>query len=325
MKRTTETVEIPLGDELADEWTKIENTLYSFDLQNTSTFIIEYAFDSSVSRGSYLKPGKSVKDIQQDIYIRQRDKHHKVYASITRYYGDIQFGAFGATSTSGAIVNQLIFPDSGYTFYYCNQTIGDSISLRSTSIEDAVGGTGINEIHIHYLDYALNEQVKTVTTTGQTPVEVVITDSRFIQCMHVSEDSVNKYAAGDIIAYKTGELAADFSVSIILAGDTRCSSSLRMVPAGYILFVDGAIASSTSSTADTSANIRIFTTEYGDYKFFNDMARIPLAEIGLQNTAFGHQFKKPLEATAGAVVGGIFNTNKAGKTTMSWFGRLKKI
>lgn len=324
MTRETESLEITPVEGEEESWTAIENTTFSFDVQNTSTFIIEYAFDNQAERGSYLAPGERLSGVQQSVYIRQRDKHSKVYASITRYNEDRGVSAFGVTVTSGAVKDKLIFPNTGYEFHYCDQS-GEAISLVSTSQEDSAGGAGISEVAIEYLDSELNEKEKIVIVAGQTPVLSVIDDCRFIQCMHVTESSANKYSDGDIIAYKDGEIAAEFAVSVILQGNARCSSSMRMVPDGYEMRVEGAVASSVAATADASSQIRIFSTEYGSFKFFEDMAIMPIAEIGLQNGAISYSFKGDFVVTAGAVVGGIFDANKSVKTTMSWFGKLRKL
>ena len=236
------------------------------------------------------------------------------------------FQSFGSVVASGGN-DQLIFPDTSYTFSYPDQTLGETVTFVSTSDEDAVGGTGISKIHVHYLDLDLNDQYATITLTGTTPVTGQLSGVRFIQCMHVYDDDsvgTDLSANGDIYAYRSGAVTPeDEAFSLILATDTRCSSSMRMVPKDKILMLYGAAASSVSTTADAYANIRIFATEFGDQKYTTKFIKMPHASIGLQNGSATYTFPIPAKFTEGTVVGGKFDANKACIVTMTLFGTIE--
>jgi hypothetical protein len=236
------------------------------------------------------------------------------------------FQAFGSTSTAGGS-DLLIFPNGAYTFSYPDQTTGETVTFVSTDDEDAVGGTGISKIHIHYLDADLNEQFAIVTLTGTTPVTGQLSGVRFIQCMHVyDEDSVGTdlAATGDILAYRAGAVTPEDEVfSIILATDTRCSSSIRMVPKDKVLMLYGAAASSVSTTADAYSNIRIFATEFGHQKYNTKFIKMPIASLGLQNGNSTYNFPVPVKLTEGTVLGGKFDANKSCVVTMTLFGTIE--
>ena len=234
------------------------------------------------------------------------------------------FSSYGSSDASGAVSNQLVFPNGAYTFYYPDQTTGDAISFVSDSSQDGVGGTGIRSIHVHYLDATLTPASKVITLNGTTAVTGQLTGCRFIQCMHVETYGTGKAADGNIIAYLAGAATpVDNVTSIIHLGDTRCSSSMRMVPAGKKWFIFGAAASSISATADASSIVDIFATQIEGHNYFEDFVRVPLSSLGLQNSAAPYKFPTPIPFTEGAVVGAQFTANKAATCTVSLFGWLE--
>jgi len=238
--------------------------------------------------------------------------------------GASPMAAFGSVDYTGSATNQIIFPNGSFTFSYPDQTTGEDVTFVSSTDQDLVGGTGIAKIHVHYLDVNLEEQYKIITLTGTTPVTGELSGVRFIQCMHLySEDDVGTdlSANGNILAYRAGAVTPeDEAFSIILATNTRCSSSMRMVPKDKVLMMKGAVGSSVSTTADAYANMRIFATEFGDQKFTTKFVKIPQASIGLQNGSVPYIFPMPLRFTEGTVVGGCFDSNKSSIVTLTWFG-----
>jgi hypothetical protein len=145
--------------------------------------------------------------------------------------------------------------------------------------------------------------------------------------MHVyDEDSVGTdlAATGDILAYRAGAVTPEDEVfSIILATDTRCSSSIRMVPKDKVLMLYGAAASSVSTTADAYSNIRIFATEFGHQKYNTKFIKMPIASLGLQNGNSTYNFPVPVKLTEGTVLGGKFDANKSCVVTMTLFGTIE--
>jgi len=109
--------------------------------------------------------------------------------------GSEPFGAYGEIS-AGAVTKNVIWPDG--TFNIPNQTTGEAVTFVSSSVEDAVGGTGVSAIEVHYLDVNLAPQSVTVTLTGTTAVTGQLTGCRFIQCMHISAVGSTGAAVGQI-------------------------------------------------------------------------------------------------------------------------------
>jgi hypothetical protein len=245
------------------------------------------------------------------------------------------FSGFGSCSVGGAVTDQLVFPNTDYTFAYPNQTTGESVTFVSKNAEDGAGtGTGILSVHVQYLDVNLEEQFCIVELNGTTPVTTVafedettgpLTGVRFIQCMYVDTVGSALVAVGDIYAYRTGATTPEDEVfSIIQASDTLCTSSLRMVPKGKRAIITGAVGSSISTTADSYSLASLFSTEFGDKKFVNQFVKLPFAQLGLQNNSAPFVFPvPPPPRTEGSVIGAKFTSNKANITTVTWFGWLE--
>jgi len=211
-----------------------------------------------------------------------------------------------------------VWPDGAVTF---TPSLGVQMSLVSTSADDSAAGPNVQQLEIHYLDRKLDPQSELVDMNGLTPVLTQATDIRWIQCMHLNRTGANTVAAGIITATYGGN-----TYSYIPAGETRCSSSFRMVPRGKYLYIDGAVGGSTSATADTATRLRIVATEIDSHQYLqNPIILIPFASVGLQNGPIAFAFPPGPRYTAGTLVGCTHTTNKAAIISCSWFGRLEPI
>lgn len=236
------------------------------------------------------------------------------FVSIARGYmaGAQVFGAYGERTSSGAETNRIIWPNGPFTL---PPAAGVQMSIVSTSANDAAAGSNVRSIVLHYLDADLAPQTETVTLNGTTPVLTTATNIRFIQDCHVKTYGTTATAAGLITVSSGGA-----TYSAIVAGTNRAASSVRMVPAGKVLFVDGAVASSISGTSAARSEIRIVSTElYGE--LYNDpFVFFPQASIGVQDGAVSYRFGGALRFSAGAVVGIAHTSDKAATVSGSWFG-----
>jgi len=235
--------------------------------------------------------------------------------------GSQAFGAYGEITTAGAVTKNVIWPDG--VFNIPNQTTGEAITFVSSSVEDAVGGTGVSAIEVHYLDVNLAPQTLAVTLTGTTPVTGLLTGCRFIQCMHITTVGSAGSAVGQIDAYQAGTPATIYS--LIAAGAERCTSSMRMVPAGKKCIVKGAVVSAVSITADAYAVTRIIASEIDTHQYIDPFIFIPQGSIGAQNNGIGYVFPVPFIFNAGTIVGGRVTTNKACTVSYDWFGWLEDV
>ena len=247
---------------------------------------------------------------------------------LTRQYGDLNdvarglvvgaepFSAFGKISTGGAVSKNIVWPNGDFTIP--DQTTGETISFVSTSAEDAVGGTGVSSIYVHYIDANLQEQSTEITLTGLTPVTGLLSGVRFIQCMHLGEVGSLKEAAGKISAYRATDSAVEFS--IIEQGDERCTSSLRMVPGGKRMYVAGAIGSSASGSSDTAATLELVSTYLEGHDYTQDGVFIPVGSVVAQDNGLSFNFPVPPSWGEGIIIGMRVTTDKAAEINASWYG-----
>ena len=226
------------------------------------------------------------------------------------------FGAYGRRTTAGAETN-ILWPDGVYAL---PPAAGVQISVASSSTNDAAAGTGIRTVDIHYLDDQLAQRTELVTMNGVTPVLTVATNIRFIECMHMQTYGSGKAAAGTILASVGAQNYAEIS-----AGKLRCSSSVRMVPAGKRLFVRSVYAGSSSGTAAASTVIEMVSSYFDGNDYAADSVFFPLGAASFQDDSGGLILSSPIVLEEGAAFGLRFETDKVATITGFWDGWLEDV
>jgi hypothetical protein len=221
------------------------------------------------------------------------------------------FGAYGRRTTVGAETN-ILWPDGTYAL---PPAAGLQISVKSDSINDTAAGTGIRTVDVHYLDDSLVRQIETVSMNGTTDVLTVATNIRFIECMHMRTYGSGKVAAGTILAHVGAQNYSEISV-----GKVRCSSSVRMVPAGKKLFVSSVYAGSSSGTAAATTVIEMVSCHFDGHDYTADSIFFPLGAASFQDGSGGLSIHSPIVLGEGATFGLRFETDKAATITGFWNG-----
>lgn len=239
-------------------------------------------------------------------------------ASIAR--GDVPgvtpVNAQGERAASEAETNQPITPANGIFVI----DAGGQVNVQSTSADDTSDGTGARAVRLNYLDADGAENSEDVTLNGTTPVATQATDIKFIQCMHLTDVGTGLAAAGDITVTDNGD-----EYSQISSGDTRCTSSFRMVPTGKRLIVTDRAASSISATADTRSIVKVVSNSILGELFEGPRILFSHQSLGVQNSGTSDSFYMPLTFPAGALVGAVHTSNKAGTTTATWRGYYEDV
>lgn len=244
----------------------------------------------------------------------QKYRDYKLDVARGLISGAESFGAYGERTTTGAETN-VLWPDGTYVI---PSSSGIQPSVVSTSANDTSAGTGIRTVDIHYLDTSLAVQIETVTMNGVTPVVMTASNVRFITCLHMKTYGSGKGAAGTINCYVGAQI-----YSQIVVGGVRCSSSVRMVPAGKRLVVTGIFGGSESTTADASTRLYFASTQFDGHDYSADSIFFPIGAATFQSGSAGNTFDPPLVFAAGAAVGLTFVTDKAATIVGSWFGFLE--
>lgn len=236
--------------------------------------------------------------------------------------GARQISAYGERTTAGAEAEFPVWPDGAISLAPYNA----GVTIQSTSANDTANGTGIQALHLHYVRQNITEvDDMIVELNGTTPVPINDPQFLFMQCMHVVPGRVGSglSAAGAITA-ENGAGTATYSE--ISTGRLRCSSSFRIVPKGKNLFIDTAVGSSVSATADTTTLLRIVANQIAYHQYTNPFLLIPHASVGVQNNAVSASFPASVGPfPPGTVVGCTHTSNKAAIVSCSWFGRLEPI
>ena len=223
------------------------------------------------------------------------------------------YGAYGERVTTGAESN-ILWPDGAYAL---PPAAGVQISFVG-GVNDTAAGTGIRTLDFHYLDDGLIEQIETIALNGTTPVLSVATNVRFPTCMHMRTFGSLK-AAGSLITASNGAQV----YSQIVAGAVRCSSSVRMVPAGKRLMVTSMWGGSVSGSAAASTKMYMASCHFDGHDYTADSVFFPIGAAAFQDGSGGQTFKPPLTFDEGATVAMMFSTDKAATIVGSWFGYLE--
>ena len=234
--------------------------------------------------------------------VNQADRMRQDMLGVWRgeFPGATYFGADGECTTTGAVTNRPLWP--GGSVLPDTLSVGKSMSVVSTSVEDAPAGTGARVVYIDYLDNALSPRTTTIALNGLTPVLTSVSDIRWIQNAVVISADLSpgspRTAVGNISFTHGGTAYA-----IIPANTVVQASSFRMVPRGYTVNIRGFLLSSTSSTADAKALIRTVVRS-------NDLL-IPGGSVGTQNGGIAASLDIGYPLLPGTILGLAFDGNKA--------------
>lgn len=132
---------------------------------------------------------------------------------------------------------------------------GEQMTLISES--DADNGattTGILTLTLSYLDGDGNTQMETVTMNGQTPVDTIATDIRFVQDMQALTVGSGGVAAGHIRIYRKADNTRVYSM--IAAGGNQDLVPHKMVPLGKMLYLKRWLCSEASNAKRCHMRLR---------------------------------------------------------------------
>ena len=228
--------------------------------------------------------------------------------------GSYSFNSFGERSTSGAETNYAVWPNGVFSI---PASTGVQMSYVGGA-QDSPAGTNIRSVEVHGLRAGGIEYTEIITMNGATPVLSTITDTIFIQCLHVHTFGTSYFANANITASNGG-----ITYSQISAGECRCTSSLRMVPAGKKLYIQGAIGSSISGTAAARTIIKFVASRLDTTQYNYPLILMPFASIGLQDGSESFNFPAQEPFSAGDIVGFMHTSDKACIVSASFFGRIE--
>lgn len=226
---------------------------------------------------------------------------------------------YGNRVASGAETNFPVWPNGNFVI---PTEGGLEMNIFSSSANDTVGGTGARYVEIHYLNDQYDVDKIAVALNGITPVPIPGKLMGFVQCMHIAAVGSAKAAVGNIYLQSGG-----ITYSEISAGQERCSSSYRMVPAGKQMRIEFAIGSSISGTAAARAEMDLVATQLDTHQYtFPSMLHypseapiwIPQMSIGLQDNNAPAKFSDLPAFKERTVVGVRHSTDKGTTSSVTW-------
>lgn len=222
------------------------------------------------------------------------------------------YSSFGQRTFSGAVEGAVVWTDGDFPGPLVG---GARMSVVSASTNDSADGTGIRTVEIHYLDTNLAEKVEVITLNGITPVLTQAADIHFINVFHVVTFGSLKKAGGNISVSYNG-----FNYANIRAGENVQFSSVRMVPAGKVFYLAGAVAGSSSTNSDSRVTVKLASNLYNGLTFSNPFILLPHGLVDLQDNTVTFNFPVASAYHAGSVIALLATVDKACQVSGSLYG-----
>lgn len=174
--------------------------------------------------------------------------------------GHTRFKATGRRAgLSTASIGDDIWNGVATSFSYPDQTVGEQLSVISTSANDTAAGTGVRKVKLQGLRVGGVVATEIITLNGNVAaVNSTITDWVFLQYLHtieVTPGSIGVTALGNISCFRTGTPARVYG--LIDIGTNISLSAHRMVPTGYTFNLNYLLA---SATAQKAVSVRLRAT-----------------------------------------------------------------
>lgn len=131
---------------------------------------------------------------------------------------------------------------------------GEQMTIVSSNNNDDLSGTGIQKIHVEYLDNNGLEQVEVINLDGTNPVHTVATNIIFVNAIHSIQVGSNRAAVGDITIYKFGSPSTIYN-TIPIGGNMSLAANYK-VPANKTLYLSNWEASVSGSSKRASVRLR---------------------------------------------------------------------
>ncbi|MCK5643809.1 MAG: hypothetical protein KAJ19_23620 [Gammaproteobacteria bacterium] len=197
---------------------------------------------------------------------------------------------------------------------------GEQMQIVSDDPNDTAGGSGIQEVMIHYLDVNGDNASETIATSGTTAVDTIAVDMRFIQNIHASKVGSNLVAEGNITIHSKN-IGGNPVYNMIELGGNMSLTINKMVPAGKTLYITHWDA---SAAGKQSVVMRLRSTDiHGD--LFQDVFLFK-DSVFLENSSFVRRWTDeeifPIPEFSLVKVS-VWCSNAGADVSAGWSGRLE--
>lgn len=204
----------------------------------------------------------------------------------------------------------------GPTAEYVPPASGIQLQVSSTSAEDSSSGTGVQQLHIHYLNSNYEEASETVILNGITPVNTILTDALRINNSHAWTVGSTGGAVGNIsIKNTSGTITYDY----ISAGYTSSRTGFYTVPVNKNLYISHWQSSSGSAGGNHFTQMSLRATTHLGILLPNVF--IPLDDVGTQDSGTVVKFPFPImiPSMADVKLSVVADTSNAAVTALGAF------
>jgi len=236
--------------------------------------------------------------------------------------GSRGFRAFGERRSATAVTDgNDVYEGAPIEIAIPDQTTGVQVSVVSTSVDDAIAGTHVQKVHINYIDLAGDQQIEIFDMDGQTPVNSIATDIRFINEFHSVQVDGSIVADGNITVYLSGSPLVVYSQ--ISAGGNHALNTAKMVPAGKRLYVS---LFSASATSGKPVSVRLRTTSDHEGIITPGLFYLYKDSVFLQNSNIVKNTLVPFFVPALAIIKiTAYSTQAGGQISAGWEGWIEDI
>ncbi len=202
-------------------------------------------------------------------------------------------------------------------------SIGEQMTVVSTSANDANGNTGINTVELRYIDANGDSQIETIIMAGLVPVNTTALNIRFVNDLYALSVGTAGGAVGTIIIYAFGAPATIYTQ--INPGHFKHANTARMVPAGKVCLIEQFDTSGGAAVGGKTTQVNLRTTSHrglllpvSPNPVFNKKSIIMIFNSGLTV-----KFDTPILVPALAVIKCTsFATGAGADIAASWYGKL---
>lgn len=264
-----------------------------------------------------------LKTIWKDDFILAISKGDVPGHRIMRGLGErnsIQTGTMGEDVWRGNELSNVPAALGSHTIIPRPAEAGEQMTIISENDADnGATATGVTDIRIYYLDNAGLEQNEDKEINGQTGVDTVATNIRFIQDIHATARGANTVAEGNIRIYRKSDPTRVYSM--IYAGTNKAMVPHKMVPFGKTLHLRNWLGSEATSNKQVRMRLRSDCDPYEHPSTLQSDVFLILSPMALNSSGIAQDLGYAIPAFA-VVKASAWTETLNAEVAVHWWGIL---
>lgn len=228
------------------------------------------------------------------------------------YYPNKSFGFMVGTKTA-TVQNVRVDLWDGPTGTYVFPASPIQMSVVSSSASDTLAGTGVQKVHIHYLDTNYVEQSEVISLNGVTPVNTVATNILRINGFHATQVGTGGTSVGNISLTSVGGAT---TYGFILAAHNTARQAVFTIPAGKTGYISHWQAAAGSATGVHVTEVTLRATSHVGIATPGVFLYVDGTLCMNSGTSFEFDIPVPIPATMDVKISAISDAANANVTAM---------